>query len=851
MSDSPTDPPLETPSTPPQQLPKESEEPDIQNPNPTSESEDPSQNPQPATPETENPPPENPIDDQIQPDEEPHVMVEDQEQQQDEPEPDPEGTNITLSPPHHPPMSSDNTAQEIKGNENNNNNNNNNNPPAASVRRTLKRKKGPKNYASKLAFERKMQQLSQGLKPIPFVPVKSLDLSRYEELLKKLGLWDFAHLEFDKNIRVDLIGKLIVNYNPKNRGSYVDGFKIPVSRADLGRALKLPKKPDCDLDNFPQEFLSFLEEFVSSWMILHGDEDLWYMPTEIAGWIKLIREGNPQKVDWAGLIWFMVDKELAQRTCLKNCYYASHLQLLIKVQKEELFMETSELEVDDPKMEVEILKEAVAVEDDEDGADVKLMDFEVSGSTRQKLEEQNIELKLGQDCVAPVDDDDDDNVGDADKMEDCVAPLETVGDAVNMEESNEGHADEMEKVEDVDRAEEDAVGIFGDVDEGNKVENIEGSEHVDNAENLREENKDVDMINFGDDMGEEQGQEQWFLNNKIGGQHFLQRCSMAGAKVSEDKGYEDIAEDVEEDGHVEGFKIMPKSPLDGLTSANLMQAFEAGQLPYSTTELGSQSSLELMSSRADNNLMMGGPSMYNNAGKREIDHEHDISHHGLNHKRVRIEGNWDNKSPGFDMCMEQIQHWMEKAKMCHVAAANEGYQLVQHMYEQQLAEKNNEIMQLNYKIGDLQRRKQAEIDRRDRELYLMSSVIDGYRRALKQTQKTFADYRKRCQVPDEPIYKDAGPGGVVKSVMELERERLKQEEENKLMCRIIKETFRRTLNDYEVKWDNEVLAMVDSLDSRLMDAAKDMGLLKDRLMKHKTSASAQNEPQGPSGNFVR
>uniref|UniRef100_A0A803N1Q2 Uncharacterized protein n=1 Tax=Chenopodium quinoa TaxID=63459 RepID=A0A803N1Q2_CHEQI len=810
-----------------------------QNPNPNPESEDPSQNSKPSTPKTQNPLPENPFNQPQEESEEPHVADEDQDDHEPEPEPEPEndqseGMNVSVSP-HHPSMSSEIQfiAQEFKGSNN----------PSASVRRTSKRKKGNKNnHVSKIALERKMLQLSQGFKPIPFVPLKVLDFSRYEEFLKKLELWDFAHIEFDRNIRVDLIGKLIVSYNPKNRCSYVDESRIGVSRADLGRALKLPKKLDCEGESFPVEFLSFLDEFVANWMILHEDEDLWCMPKEIVGWTKLIRDGTPQKVDWAGLMWFMVEKELAQRTSLKECYYASHLQQMIKAQKEELFRES-------PNMEVEKLK--------------------VEASVGQKLEDQNTELRLGQDCAASV---------------------ECAGDAGEIKEDNECLAGEMEKVEDFEKEkEEDNIGISRGVDEGNKVESTENAEHVNNIENVdhvenfdhvedvdhidnvensregnkgednsREGNKGEDMMGFEDDMGEEQGQGQWFLDNKIGGQHFLQRCSMAGANVSEVRGFEDVSEDVEDDevdgdGHVEGFNIMPKSPLNGMTSTNLIQAFQTGQLPYST-ELGGQSSLELLASTSDNDVMMGAPSMFNHIGKREMDNDHDISHHALNgnNKRMRLDGNWEDKPPEFNYCVDQLQYWIEKAKICRATEKNEDQQASmaqQHYMEQQLSAKDCEIMQLNYKLGDLERSKQAEVNRRDRELYLMNSVIDGYRRALKQTQKAFADYRKRCQVPDEPIYKDAGFGGVVKSVMELEREKLKQDEENKVMCKIIEETYWKNLKDLEVKWDSEVLAKFQSHDSRLMDAAKEMELLKDRFRKRAMSANIQTEVtelQGPS-----
>ena len=92
-------------------------------------------------------------------------------------------------------------------------------------------------------FSKKRKILDEILKPIPFVP-PDLDFSRHEKLLKRLGLWDFVHLEFDRSLRTDLLSQLIASYG--DRCSYVNGARINVSRADLARALKLPVKKDKD-----------------------------------------------------------------------------------------------------------------------------------------------------------------------------------------------------------------------------------------------------------------------------------------------------------------------------------------------------------------------------------------------------------------------------------------------------------------------------------------------------------------------------------------------------------------------------------------------------------------------------
>ncbi|VFQ61844.1 unnamed protein product [Cuscuta campestris] len=65
--------------------------------------------------------------------------------------------------------------------------------------------------------------------------------------------------------------------------------------------------------------------------------------------MNMIRDGNPEKVDWAGLLWFMVERELTRGAELEDCYYAVHLQCLIKSQCGEVFIpqEPENLELDE------------------------------------------------------------------------------------------------------------------------------------------------------------------------------------------------------------------------------------------------------------------------------------------------------------------------------------------------------------------------------------------------------------------------------------------------------------------------------------------------------------------------
>ncbi|KAI9086671.1 hypothetical protein K1719_031265 [Acacia pycnantha] len=252
----------------------------------------------------------------------------------------------------------------------------------ASSRRGPKRKRmGRKRTAQERKSREKFQVLVETLKPVPFIPAKTLDFMSQWTLLWRLGLWDFVHIEFDRSIRSDLVAQLIAGYTPSSRSSYVNGMRIMVNRADLGRALKLPVKKTVVTDDVLEkldlaESISFIEEVVSNWMLLH--EDTYILPTEVLVFTKSIKEGHLEKVDWAGLIWQMVEKELKSPQ-LVNCYYASHLQQLIKVQREEFLRE-------EPKVEMEVKDEEEEQEEDDCGGG----DLKMSG-----VEDGNGDMKSG------------------------------------------------------------------------------------------------------------------------------------------------------------------------------------------------------------------------------------------------------------------------------------------------------------------------------------------------------------------------------------------------------------------------------------------------------------------------
>ncbi|KAI9086732.1 hypothetical protein K1719_031326 [Acacia pycnantha] len=924
----------------------------------------------------------------------------------------------------------------------------------ASSRRGPKRKRVRyKRTAQEKKSREKFQVLVETLKPVPFIPAKTLDFTSHETLLRRLGLWDFVHIEFDRSIRSDLVAQLIAGYTPSSRSSHVNGMRVMVNRADLGRALKLPVKKPVITDDVLEtldlaESISFIEEVVSNWMLLH--EDTYIMPTDILTFTKTIKEGHWEKVDWAGLIWQMVEKEL-KTPQLVNCYYASHLQQLIKVQREEFLRE-------EPKVEMGVKdEEEEEEEDDYGGGDLKMSGVEdgngdlksggvedgggdmksggvedgggdmksggvedggsdmksggvedgggdmksggaedgggdmksggaedgggdpklggaEDGGSDPKLggaEDGSSDLKLGgaedgggdpKSCgvedagsdpkLGGVQDAGSDpklgGVQDARGDSKLGGVEEGIGDS-KMDGVEDGSGDtKMDGVEDGSGdtkiggledgsgdtkiggveygsgdtkmggdedgsgdtkmgGDEDGSGDLnmggaddgsgdlkmGGVDDGSgdlKMEgvdvgdlrmagvssepNIELSLGQDNAEKVEVEKeqdvgghimnieefkekeprqwlldrKDNSVVLAIEELKEEEPG-QWLLDRKNNaGEPFLRQCNFSdangldvesnkeegeGQEGGEDEGEEEEdEEEAEEDEHEGGFHLSSKCvPLEGISSGGLLQAIETGHMPFNNgIELRDNSIGDFLSSREDAH-MISGSSLFNNGHKRDIDHDNSNSHHSLNrsNKRPRSDSPWNAKPADFEMCMEQIEHWMEKARMMYAAKEQscEDLNMNQQVLLNELQKRDNMVESLHKANVDESQKRQMEVYRLEKELYMMSNLIDGYRKALKETQKSFAEYRARCPQADEPLYKDVpGSGGLVLSVMELEKERLKQEEEQRMKRLMIE----KKLRDFEGGWT-----------TKLEDHLNGIQLLGDRLLAIEDQVKDLNE----------
>ncbi|KAK9150355.1 hypothetical protein Syun_008664 [Stephania yunnanensis] len=536
-----------------------------------------------------------------------------------------------------------------------------------------------------------------------------------------------------------------------------------VSRADLARALKLPGKKDrisplesLDADLLSEESKQFLQEFLSNWVLLH--EDAWLMPSDVFTSIQLIKEGQPQKVDWSGLIWFMVAKELTQATRLGFCYYASHLQCMIKHQCPELFKEEPLLEVS-------------AEEGDDIVGDLKMRSIE--DCQGPKLGKIQTELCLGQERI-----------------------------------ESEQEVRHEEVMEFQHHKEEPGCAADWLLDGKSNV-----TDHSLQPCNLKN------------------------IVNGVGEQHIVKE---EGEEEEEEEEEGEEEEDEEEGEQQMSYNFSSKfDHLERLPSSDLLGAMDHQDMSFSpSAELQNHASGQFLQSRPDALLNPGSSSMFGNSCKRELSHEDDDQHQPFHEeqKRMRHEGHWEHKTPDFDICMDEMNSWMGKARMMY-EAKDQAY-LNAQMNQQILL---SEMQQRNSIIANLQKTRFEEVQKRDvqiykleRELVVMSSLLEGYRKALRENRRQFAEYRERFSMLEESVYKDVGPGGLVLSNFEVEKLRLQQEEEERKQCLMIEEK----VVDFERSWLGELkgfIALVDTLDERLSGIENAVQLLKDNRKRAKTS----------------
>ncbi|KAI0522590.1 hypothetical protein KFK09_004970 [Dendrobium nobile] len=631
---------------------------------------------------------------------------------------------------------------------------------------TGRRKKNSLSAKQRKVAEERLLILNKNFRPVPFSPGKTLDFSEHEQLFQALGLWDFAHLQLGEEVRPDLLADLIAYYDSSSHRSYVQGTRISVSRVDLARAIGLAtkkEKTDAFLEK-DQELVSAkgattaLLDFMFNYMLF---EELLILPSEVVQAIDFVKEGVPYKVDWAAIMWVLVEKELKEGHKSGTFCYASHLQRLIEHQRPHLFSKEPDpvfLAPEPEEEEVSVPDEAVNVADDE-----------VDAAEEVHLTEEE---------------------GDAD-----VRKMRSLQDLVDV--SSERHDSEF--------------GL------------MLGDNVMDDFDDCKV-NVESDWLQEGKNEGFEQ---------------CLRRCN---SKASDSMDFENLAKMDEDENLEERFANgvpIKFSNFERLNSSDLLQEMNNVSIPYAAqVNSFNPSSGVLLSMRTEShkNVILdrgsSGSTYFGYNGKRHLDEigdeERDHFEQKCHQNRMRACEPWGNLPFSFDDCMNQVQGGVKRAKLMYSEK------------EQEVAKMEEQLQYLNHLVHDKeltihslkmmlegQQNWQMAVRHYEHELCLVTQMMLGYKRALKECRGRFADYRKQHPRDDESLYKDLpGTGGLVVSAREFEKNRLVKEEEKR-------EELLRTFGNLE-QILNKLEKCEDGImthDSKLRNLVGEMEQLKDCLVK--------------------
>ncbi|XP_019432138.1 PREDICTED: uncharacterized protein LOC109339183 [Lupinus angustifolius] len=607
----------------------------------------------------------------------------------------------------------------------------------------------------------KLLVLLRTFKPIHFKPTKDLNFTHHATLLHRLGLWDFVHVEFDSTFRGDLVAQLIASYAPNLGCGYVNGVRVLVNKAQFGRAMNLTGEVVVDnvLDGMNLiESIGFVEEFMWNWMVLNDDDDVCEVPNVVLRCEKLIKEGLLEKVDWLGLMWSMVEKEL-KAPRLVDCYYASHLNRLIKTQLEESLVEVEDkssdviIGVDDYNVEFSLGQynvEKVVVENELVEGE-QIMDFELNkeesmhwfSDPKSSTEEHILRL-----C----------NITDF-KGFDCVQNKDEEGEHMQTQEEknekeeneHEGHIHAME-----------AMPFRSRIDLGDK----DGEDEYEGHTIPKPISYEIDLSgnSSGEEDAAEDKYEDYIIALEAKPMPFSSRIDLCGNSAAEEEheGY-NYATDTNQ---------MPFSSTIDLSGNSVGEedaedehegynyAKEAMPVPFSYGfDLSGSSAEDSICYVDDPQMISRVPSLFGNGQKRKFGLDDHNSHRFMNesNKRLRSENQLNFEPVDFNMCMDQMQHSMGKARLIYQTKCQscEGSTMNEQILRDEIRKRDNMIEHLQKeKVNENQK-----IFRLEKELHMMSNLVESYREVIRETHKAFAEYRARCPQADEPFYKDVRRSG--------------------------------------------------------------------------------------------
>lgn len=419
---------------------------------------------------------------------EPEPEQEQEQEQEPEPEPEQEEEGTKKSP------ASSSDHEEVRFISPPRPNKNDDNGQPINIISSSSKKKGKKGKRISSLKAKDADDLKETIQPIPITTNPHLtDMSKHEGVFKKLGLWEFANLDIDSDLRSDELAQLVMTYDQTTHCSFVKALRIKVSRPDLARALIIPYKkeknslevtdskvtPGYPIESCSDEAVRCVLFFISSRVCPCDDPCL--TTEEMLGLVEsaLKDEAN---IDWATLIWSRAEKELLQGKALEKFYYASHFQQLIKFQRPKLF-DSEGCEEEDSAVKTKALEDLVGVNVDNntDMQEGGLIDDQNQGEdSQQNLENaENVSKQIDEAGVQQEAEDNEESESSRDEMEkegDDIIKSNAPSCSVNGTETKEsdegsGHTrksqTESEKVDEpVRTSSEDAqlveepVGIF-------------------------------------------------------------------------------------------------------------------------------------------------------------------------------------------------------------------------------------------------------------------------------------------------------------------------------------------------------------------------------------------------------
>lgn len=664
---------------------------------------------------------------------------------QSPPVPEPSSEEPNVAPQPEPEPESDPAPMDVAVPEN---------PPelapaaaAQSTRKPTNKRKKSKALSKYLAMgEQKLSILKENLKVVPFAPLSSSlpDLSKHEALFRALGLWDFAHLNLDQDLRSDLIASLIAFYDQSGRKSLVNGVKISVSKADLARALALPVKkkpndePDHDLFR-SDEAGSILSDFISSYMLFHlqEDDDACILPQEVAEATRLVKEGQADKVYWAGLIWGFVEKELQEVLRTGICYYASHLQQLIKYQQ--------------PRLLEQVPVEAKAVPE---------LVPEIEASADVTMEEAE----------------DEEEEEDDDEGEDGVEKTKS------LDELADAGADEMV---------EPRPGSGPGLSLGLAGEENSGFEAAQLNWGVTQEKEDT---GFGHSLRP--------CGSSGFGFESLSKPDMDGMTEVDAEGEQYMRSFQRMDSSTDLLQAMENvNSVNPYSTGSDLNNLELNSGDFLSTNGEATNTSSFFFSDTGKRPLTEIDEDREEEEDDEEEEEGQVDMHAA--KRMRSEtNNWTYEQPSaFDACMARAQALYNERSQAVINAQME----VQYLTTL-IQEKDQVIHQLERSRFEDQQKYNAELSRYEQEMNIMAQLVSGYKRTLKQTRHNFSEYRKKYsegEDKEKPVYGDVpNGGGLVICTKELERQKLEREVEMKQVALgLISQFQKEWLGKFEVFGD--------------------------------------------------